>query len=198
VTGSLAQFGVLAALANTPKIGLYIVACNGLAVALALSPFGTRVIQHVPIALLVGVQGFRLPLELILHSWYEQGALPVQMTYAGDNFDIVTGVFSLITGGLLALGVFRASVERWVVLVTNLVGFGLLLMVASIAVRSTPWPLRTYLNDPPVLLAFHAPFTWIVPICVAGALLGHVLVFRWLAQSFWGSRSARSTPASRT
>jgi hypothetical protein len=47
-------------------------------------------------------------------------------------------------------------------------------------VRSSPVPLRTYTNEPPVLLALHAPFTWIVPVCVAGALFGHLITFRRL------------------
>ncbi|MEN9579050.1 MAG: hypothetical protein RJA70_2059 [Pseudomonadota bacterium] len=184
VTALLAELGVLASLANSPKLGLYIVASNGLALALALSPLGLRIISRVPIALVVGAQGFRLPLELVLHSWYEQGVLPIQMTYAGDNFDIVTGILSLVVGAFILFGDQKATVRRWLVLGCNLVGFSLLLTVASIAVRSTPWPLRTYTNDPPVLLVFHAPYTWIVPICVAGALFGHVLVFRWLVREF--------------
>ena len=55
---------------------------------------------------------------------------------------------------------------------------GLLLNVGSIALRSSPVPLRTFMNEPPVLLALHAPYTWIVPVCVGGALLGHLLGFR--------------------
>lgn len=183
-TAALAELGVLASLAHSPKLGLYLLVSNGLAVALALSPLGTRLIENVPIALLVGFQAFRLPLELVLHAWYEQGALPVQMTYEGHNLDILTGALCLAGGLGLAFGGLGPRVKRAVVLVCNLVGFALLLAVASIAVRSTPWEFRTYMNDPPVLLVFHAPYTWIVPFCVAGALFGHVLVFRWLRNAF--------------
>jgi hypothetical protein len=47
-------------------------------------------------------------------------------------------------------------------------------------VLSSPVPFRTYLDDPPLLLAYHAPYGWIVPICVGGALIGHILVLRRL------------------
>ena len=50
-----------------------------------------------PIAALVGVQAFRLPLELVLARWKNQGVIPVQMTFEGHNFDIVTGVLALVT-----------------------------------------------------------------------------------------------------
>jgi hypothetical protein len=69
------------------------------------------------------------------------------------------------------------------VLAFNVVGFALLVNVARIAAFSSPVPFRTYLQDPPVLLAFHFPYGWIVPICVGGALFGHLLAFRWLARA---------------
>jgi len=55
--------------------------------------------------------------------------------------------------------------------------------VARIAAFSSPVPFRTYLNDPPVLLAFHFPYGWIVPICVGGALFGHLVLFRRLSRA---------------
>jgi hypothetical protein len=180
----LARSGALAALANSPKIMAYFVVSNGLAAAVAFSPSGRRLSTQLPIALLVGFQAFRLPLELVLHSWYEQGTLPVQMTYAGANFDIFSGVAAVSAGAVLAVVPLSVKARRWVVLSFNLLGFGLLIVVMSIAMRSIPWPLRTYMNEPPVLLAFHSPYTWILPVCVAGALLGHLLVFRWLRQNW--------------
>ena len=35
-------------------------------------------------------------------------------------------------------------------------------------------------SDLDVLLVFHAPYAWIIPMCVAPALAGHLLLFRWL------------------
>jgi hypothetical protein len=34
--------------------------------------------------------------------------------------------------------------------------------------------------SPPLVLAMHLPYAWIVPICVAGALCGHVVLTRAL------------------
>ncbi len=180
ICAGLASGGVLAGLAGSPQLMAYIVACNGLALVLALSRVGSMLVLHVPIAWLLGFQAFRLPLELVLHSWYEQGTLPVQMTYAGANFDIVSGVAALAFWTWERFGTPNRQL-RWILaLTTNVIGSALLLNVMSVAVRSTPWPLRTYLNDPPVLLVFHTPYTWVLPVCVSGALWGHVLVFRWL------------------
>jgi hypothetical protein len=173
-----AETGFLASLTQSPAIALYLGGSNVLVLILALSPVGARIAQHVPIGWIVVYQAFRLPLELVLHSWYEQGVLPIQMTYEGMNLDIITGILALILGPLLPR--LNARARYWATAGFSLVGLGLLLNVGQVAVRSTPSPLRTFSNDPPVLLAFHAPYTWIVPVCVSGALFGHVLVIRWL------------------
>jgi hypothetical protein len=176
VSAALAESGVLA----IPPRGLgvlgYIALCNVGAAALAFSGVGQRVAQSLPLYALVGFHVFRLPLELVLHRWYMEGVLPVQMTYEGRNFDVLTGLLALAIAPLMYLG----KLSRRAAWAFNLIGTGLLFNVASIAVRSSPVPMRAFANEPPVLLALHAPFTWIVPVCVAGALFGHLITFRRL------------------
>lgn len=176
VSAALAGSGVLASAPRGVGVLAYIIACNAGAVALACSSLGQRVALSLPLYALVGFQVFRLPLELVLHRWYMEGVLPVQMTYAGRNFDVLTGLLALAIAPLMYLG----KLARRAAWAFNLIGTALLVNVASIAVRSSPVPFRTYANEPPVLLALHAPFTWIVPVCVAGALFGHLVTFRRL------------------
>ena len=176
VSAGLAEAGVVRRLAESRAILLFLWTWLGVAVGVAFSRVGTRVVGAVPVAALVGFQAFRLPLELVLHRFYDEGVLPVQMTYSGANFDIVTGVLAVVCGVL----VWRGVAVRMVVWVFNCVGLGLLGAVVRIAVLSAPTPMRVYMNDPPVQLIFFAPYTWILSVCVAGALLGYLLVFRWL------------------
>lgn len=179
ITGWVSGSGVLDAPGMPPRAMIFMALVNLVAVLVAMSRLGTKLVEGLPIAALVGVQAFRLPLELVLHRWYAEGVLPVQMTYEGHNFDIVTGVLAVVVGLVL----WRRGPMRSLVLAFNLVGFALLLRVASIAVLSSPLPMRTYFNEPSVQLVFHFPYGWIVPVCVAGALFGHVLVFRWLSRT---------------
>lgn len=171
----LAASGTLRSLVGTPAVALYPLVCVALGLSLALSRLGRAFSEHVPIAALVGFQSFRLPLELLLHHWYEQGVVPVQMTLAGENLDIVTGVLGLVTGLLL----WRQHAGRGSVLAFNVIGLVLLFNVMSVALRSVPGPLRTYESEPPLLLPMSMPYTWIIPVCVAGAFFGHVVALRW-------------------
>lgn len=152
-----------------------------LAVAITFSSIGAR-LARLPLAALIGFHAFRLPLELILHNWYEEGTLPVQMTYAGHNFDIATGILAIVVGAWAMAG----RIPRMAVWIFNVVGMVLLATVAFIAILSSPLPFRQYANEPQVLLIYHFPFSWIVSIAVASALLGHLVLFRKLL-----SRSAQ-------
>jgi hypothetical protein len=178
LTGAVSASGVLETPMWPPPLMVFFFVSQLVAIVAAFSPLGTRLL-HLPVAALIGFQAFRLPLELVLHAWVEGGTLPVQMTYDADNLDIVSGVLALPAAWSAA----RRPNARWPVLAFNVVGFALLINVARIAAFSSPMPFRTYLQDPPVLLAFHFPYGWIVPICVGGALFGHLLVFRWLARA---------------
>lgn len=176
VTGAVSASGVLEAPGVPPRAMLFMGGCNLVALLFAFSRAGGRLAAGVPIAALVGFHAFRLPLELVLHRWYAQGVLPLEMTYEGRNLDIITGIFAV----MVALRLWQRGPSRALVWAFNLVGFGLLLNVAAVAILSSPFPFRVFDSGPPVLLVFYFPYGWILPMCVAPALAGHVLIFRWL------------------
>ncbi|MCX4245080.1 hypothetical protein [Paraliomyxa miuraensis] len=180
VTAAVSGSGVLEHPGLPPRALFFMAGCNLVAVVVTFSRVGTRWVSGLPVAALVGFQAFRLPLELVLHRWYVEGVLPVQMTYAGRNFDIVTGILGLCVGLWLWRRRPSPAITRAAVGLFTLVGFSLLLAVATIAVLSSPVPFRVFTNEPAVLLVFHVPYGWIVPMCVAPALLGHLLALRWL------------------
>jgi hypothetical protein len=144
------------------------------AVAFAMSPVGRSVAANVPLQTLVLFQGFRLPLELVLHWWSRLGTIPGTMTWTGQNFDVWTGIISIAF--FLFVGRFR-----WMAWMVNIVGFVLLVNVMRVAVFSSPlpfaWPVQ-----PKLQLLLHFPYLLIGPICIAGALAGHVVLTRALSK----------------
>ena len=146
-------------------------------IALAFSPLGSRLIASLGVAGIVGLQGFRIPVEWVLHRLYLDGVIPVQMTYSGLNFDIVSGVTGAALGLWMAAG---GRVSRAVLLVWNVGGLALLVNIVTIAILSTPVPFRYFLNEPVNRLPGVFPFVWLPMFLVMVALLGHLLVFRML------------------
>ncbi len=172
-TGALADFS-----GRPPAIGILLVGLVICTTALAFSSVGTRLVQSVPIAGLIGFQVFRVPVELLLHRLHVEGVVPVQMTYAGYNFDIVSGTLAALVG----IWAFVHRPPTWVVLAFNSVGSLLLVNIVSIAVLSMPTPMRAFQNDPPNTFVAHLPFVWLPSLLVQAAWFGHLLVFRWLSR----------------
>lgn len=149
-----------------------------LAGAVALSAWGNRLNAAVPLAALIGFQGFRLPLELVMHRAAVDGAMPIQMSYSGWNFDVVSGASALAVAGLVAAG--RAP--GWLIVGWNALGSLLLLTIVGIAIASTPTfaafgsdRLNTWIADP--------PFVWLPGLLVPAALFGHLLLWRRLVRA---------------
>jgi hypothetical protein len=175
VPAVLASRGLLDRYSPPPTPGFVLVGLLTLGtVVLAFSSFGSRLAAAIPLAGLVGYQVFRVPLEWVLHRLYAEGVIPVQMTYAGQNFDVVTGVLA----AALALWLRAGHRTVWPVLAWNILGLALLLNIVTIAILSTPVPFRYFMNEPPNLLPSTFPYVWLPTFLVQAALFGHLLVFR--------------------
>ncbi len=80
-------------------------------------------------------------MEIFLFLMFINGAVPVQMTFEGRNFDIIIG----ITAPIIAY--FSFTKKLWpkiVPLLWNLAGFLLLANIYLIGILSAPGPLRKF------------------------------------------------------
>jgi hypothetical protein len=174
VTALVAASGMLRRFdATPPPFAFLALAVGVIGVAVPCSPLGTLLVRGVPLWALVGFQVFRFPLELVMHRAYLEGVMPVQMSYAGQNYDIVTG----ITAGVLGLLLRRRTVSPWIVAAWNVLGFALLVNIVTIAIVSTPlfeWFGKERVN----VFVTYPPFVWLPAILVTAALMGHILVWR--------------------
>ena len=146
-------------------------------VVLAFSGFGIRVGMSVGVGAMVGFQSFRIAVELILHRLAGQDVVPIQMTYSGRNFDIVSGITAAILGFWMARG---GRPSRVVLLGWNLLGLALLINIVTVAVLSTPVSFRHFREGPPNLLPSEFPDIWLPSFLVQLALFGHLVMFRLL------------------
>jgi len=174
---ALSARGVLTEWHRVPPPFLPVVAVSVLlAAGAASSAIGARAAERLSFAALIGYQSFRLPLELVMHRAATDGLMPVQMSFSGWNFDILSGITAIPVAILAARG--RAS--RGVIVAWNLLGTALLINIVSIAVASLPnfaafGPdrLNTWVADP--------PYIWLPGVLVPAALFGHILTWRKLA-----------------
>jgi hypothetical protein len=177
LSGALSYGGFFAATSAFPPRFLWLMAPTfALPLWLASSRAGAQ-LASAPIALLVGFHVFRLPLELVMHVAADEGVMPVQMTFTGRNFDIVSGASALLVAVLAALG--RAP--RWLLLAWNALATLLLVNIIVVAVASLPF-LRLFGDEPSRVNTWvaHFPFVWLPAGLVSAAVLGHSLLWRRL------------------
>jgi len=177
LTWAAAASGVLGRFDLLPPPILPFVALTTVAsTVLAFSSLGGMLARGLPIAALVGFHAFRVPLEIILHQLGLDGVLPVQMTFDGMNYDIVSGVTAIA----VALWAATGNLPRVVLRLWNILGFTLLLVIVTIAILSAPVPFRVFMNDPANTIIATTPFVWLPTVLVQAAWIGHLLVFRRL------------------
>jgi hypothetical protein len=167
-TGLLARFE-----ARPPPLLLALAASLVAAFGYALSPAGKRLAVGLPLAALVGVQSFRLPLELVMHEAARAGVMPPQMTWTGWNLDVLTGA----TAVLLAPAIASGAAPRWLVSAWNVIGLALVLGVLGIGIASTP-AIRAFGDGAQNTWIAWFPFIWLPTVLVPAAIGGHLLVLR--------------------
>lgn len=182
LTATLARSGVLARMDWMPPPVALLIPCVVLvSIVLGVSTFGKGTAEKASWALLIGLQAFRLPLELIMHHASQVHIMPQALSFDGSNFDIATGVMAAFLGSAMALG---APVPKWMVWLWNLWGMGCLLMITMIAVITSP--MVRALGDEPENVntwVLYFPYVWLPTLLVVVAFSGHVVVTRKLLMS---------------
>jgi len=120
-----------------------------------------HILQFVPMQTLTRLQVFRVFVEILLWLLFIENLLPVQMTFEGINFDIVAGLTAPFAAYLF-------SVNRKAMIAWNIVSLCLLINIVTIAILSTPTPLRVFFNEPANTIVAVFPFillpTFLVPL----------------------------------
>lgn len=127
-----------------------------------------------PAAWLVGVQAFRIPVELALFAYFREGRAPVQMTFEGRNLDLAVG----LAAPLVAWAMVRGRAAPGAVLAFNLVGLLVLGNTIFTAATSVPGPLlRDWAGGAfPALATW--PLVWLPSFLAPLAIFFHVSSLR--------------------
>lgn len=160
-----------------PRPALALLVPLPLVLLVAFSRTGTQLLQKIPAHWLVFIQSFRIVVELLLWMAFRKELIPVQMTFEGGNFDIISGILALPAGYLLMKQ--KGNIKRTGI-VYNIVGLLLLLNILVIAVLSMPTPFRYFMNEPSNILVAQFPYILLPGVLVPMAYGFHILSLRQL------------------
>jgi hypothetical protein len=173
VSGLLSRFDIA-----PPPMLVMIAAVFAAAFAVGCSPLGRILARQTSLATLVGLQSFRFPLELVMHHAGDRAIMPVQLSFSGYNFDIVTGLGAIL---LFILIKSRSTIPNAAVWIWNIWGMFCLLAIAIIAVATSP-VARAFGDEAKNLNTWvlFFPYVWLPVVLVTIAVSGHIVISRKL------------------
>lgn len=160
-----------------PPMLIMIVSVLGVAFAIGLSSFGRILATETSLIALIGLQAFRLPLELVMDYAGSQSIMPVQLSYSGYNYDIFTGIGAIILIVLLV----KSNLPKIMVWIWNIWGMLCLVAIMIIAITTSPM-VQAFGNEPKDLNTWvlFFPYVWLPVVLVTIAISGHIIITRKL------------------
>jgi len=123
-----------------------------------------EVLLHIHPARIIRLQVFRVFVEVLLWLLFIENVLPVQMTFEGRNFDVLSG----LSAPVIAFLAFRNNLSKPVLIIWNLICLGLLINIVTVAILSMPTPFRYFMNEPANTIVAQFPVsllpTFLVPL----------------------------------
>jgi hypothetical protein len=154
------------------------------AVVLVRSPGGRYVALRIPVPLLIGLQAFRVGVELILHKLWEVGAVPHLLTLSGGNVEMLIG----LSAPAMAWISLKGDNGRRIAVGWGVLGLLSLINVASRAVLTSPGPLHLLHAEVPNVAMGMFPFSFIPGFMAPLAVMLHVLALRAAPLSLFADR----------
>lgn len=176
--GGLALAGFFANYAAMPpRIPLSMLVPLAVIFVVVFSRGGKDLLQVMPLHWPIYAQGMRIGVELVILLAVVNKMMPVQLSFEGRNFDILTGVLAI------PVGYYVFVVKRWPTWVAvgyHIMGMGLLVNVLAISFLSMPTPLRVFHNEPANTLITQFPFIYLPGMLVPLAFSLHIISLRQL------------------
>ena len=138
------------------------------------SESATRLALRFPLFLLLGMQVFRVVVELFLHELWHAGMIPRMLTYAGANVDIYVGASAPIIAWLTT----RLRSGTRLAMIWNVLGLLALANAVCRAVLTAPGPFHVIPSEVPDLMIGTFPYMFIPGFMVPLAVVLHVLALR--------------------
>jgi hypothetical protein len=161
-----------------PKIFLFGILPTFLGITvLFTTASGKQFIDSLPLKHLIYLNIVRVPVEIVLYWLFVNKAVPELMTFAGRNFDILSG----ITAPFIAYYcITRQTWFKQILLAWNIICLLLLINIVITAFLSAPTPLQQFAFNQPNIAIFYFPFSLLPTFVVPIVLLGHLASIRQL------------------
>lgn len=158
---------------NPPRIFLFV----GFTVVLILSLLAYKrtrsFLNKMPLATLTYIHIIRVPVEMVLLWLGISGAIAMDMTFEGSNFDIISGITAPFVGVFMISG---RSKNRIGAIIWNVLALGLLFHIVVMAISYSPYFYEQVVGGQAQNIAiFYFPFVLLPTVVVPIVLFAHLV-----------------------
>jgi hypothetical protein len=140
-------------------------------VVFSVAAFRKSLIPRLPIKPLTLTHVVRIPVELVLYWLFVARLVPREMTFAGWNFDIISGVLAIAA----YIAVYQFGIASKPTLAAfNIAGLLLLFNIVAIAIMAVPSPLQQLAFDQPNRAVLMFPYALLATVVVPIVLFSHI------------------------
>ena len=164
-----------------PRIIFLLLPPIAVIITLFISSKGRRFIGQLRPDLVTLIHVVRFPVEIVLYGLFLNKEVPQLMTFAGGNYDIISG---LTAPFIYYFGFVRKKIAAPFLLGWNLVCLGLLLFIVRRAILSAPSPFQELAFDLPNIAIQHFPYTWLPAVLVPLVFFSQLVMIRKYILSF--------------
>lgn len=136
--------------------------------------FRKNFIEKLPIKTLVLLSIIRIPVEFVIFRLYQNGLMPEIMTFAGRNFDILSGISAPI---IFWLAFRNDRINRTVLLIWNTIALVLLINIVITAALAIPSPFQQIAFEQPNRAVMYFPFIWLPAVVVPIVFFSHLIIY---------------------
>ncbi len=172
VTSVLSLSGILSDFSSfPPKIGIVLIIPLVTIIWVIRTNEVKEILMHTPPASIIWLQSFRIVVEILIWRLFVDNLAPIQMTFEGRNFDIISGLTALVVAYLVA----NRKISSSLVIIWNFACLALLVNIVTIAILSMPTPFRVFMNEPANTIVTKFPIVWLPAFLVPLAYGLHFL-----------------------
>lgn len=161
-----------------PHLAFVMIPAFVFVILLLVTPKGRSFTADLDLKKLTLLHIVRIPVEVTLYLLASYKFIPELMTFAGRNFDIISG----ITAPVMYLLCFRESQlkHKQALLLWNFICLALLLNIVAHAILSAPFSFQQLAFDQPNVAVLYFPFIWLPSFIVIVVLLSHLVAIKKL------------------
>jgi hypothetical protein len=137
-----------------------------------------EILNVIPQQNIIRLQVFRVFVEILLWLLFIKNVLPVQMTFEGRNFDVVSGLTAPAVAYLSA----SKYASKTILIIWNILCLAILINIVAIAILSTPTPFRVFMNEPANTIVAYFPVVLLPAFLVPLAYGLHFFSLKHLLQ----------------